>query len=256
MSGVILFDKALPFFKKKMGNYYSPQDVYNDFLFCNEIDLFIQIKDASICEVLQNGCSDESFFINRLYPYSGYVRIQINEQVYNLLNNDVTSISIDEITGLYNSSKIIPHSISASLFTKDIDYNYYNSAEDIEISELNRNEGHKRLNLDINLSNLFLSRDQLSHIGLNLNKSNPEASNSDKPLHNKEQKSIGLIIAALSELAGIDISTPNSKDHEDKLLPMIEYLDRDGKSMDPKTLAKYLQFAIDHSKIKTQKTNH
>lgn len=112
------------------------------------------------------------------------------------------------------------------------------------------------MNLDIDLNHLFFNRDQLPRIDINLNESNPESSNPDKPLHIKEEKSIGLIIAAFAELAKIDISKPNSKEHKEKLLPIIDSLDPDGKKMDSKTLAKYLQYAINHSEIKTHKTNN
>ena len=73
-------------------------------------------------------------------------------------------------------------------------------------------------------------------------------------MHIKEKKSIGLIIAAFAEFAKIDISTPNSNEHKEKLLPMIDSLDPDGKTMDPKTLAKYLEYAIQYSQIKTKRS--
>ena len=255
MAGFIRFGKAFTLFQKKYGSNYSSQDLFDDFLFSNKIDLFIQIKDASICEVSQSGFSDDCFFIHRIYPYSGYAKIEISEQIASLLNKDISTISLNEITGIYDSKKLTTKSFNASLFiNKNIDYNYYNSTEDIDI--FNFNEKHKKLNLDINLNHLFFNRDQLPRIDINLNESNPESSNPDKPLHIKEEKSIGLIIAAFAELAKIDISKPNSKEHKEKLLPIIDSLDPDGKKMDSKTLAKYLQYAINHSEIKTHKTNN
>lgn len=253
MSGVIRFNKALPFFKKNFGKNYCPNDIYDDFLFSNEIDLFIPINDASICEVSQNGFSDDNFSIYRIYPYSGYASIKIDDRVLSLLNTDITSISINEITGLYDSKKGSTRSINASLFNKDINYNYYNSQQDFEMTQLNEVEGHKNLNLDINLANIFFSRDQLSHIGLNLEELPLKNSTEANPIRIKEEKSIGLIIAAFAELAKIDISVPNSNNHKENLLPVIDSLDPDGKEMDSKTLAKYIEYAIKYSQMKTKK---
>lgn len=255
MAGFISFSKAFTLFQKKYRSNYSSKDLYDDFLFSNELDLFIQIKDASICEVSQSGFNDDCFFIHRIYPHSGYARIEISEQITSLLNKNVSSISLNEITGIYDSKKLTTKFFNASLFiNKNIDYNYYNSTEDIDIFDIS--EKHEKLNLNISLNHLFFKRDQLSQIGINLNESNPESSNSDKPLHIKEKKSIGLIIAAFAELAKIDISIPNSNIHKENLLPIIDNLDPDGKTMDSKTLAKYLEYAIQYSQIKTQKTNN
>ena len=254
MAGFISFSKAFTLFHKKYGSNYSSTDLYDDFLFSNELDLFIQIKDASICEVSQSGFNDDCFFIHRIYPHSGYARIEISEQITSLLNKDVSSISLNEITGIYDSKKLSTKSFNASLFfNKNIDYNYYNSTEDIDILDISKK--HEKLNLNITLNHLFFKRDQLSQNGINLNESNPESSNSDKPLHIKEKKSIGLIIAAFAELAKIDISAPNSNNHKENLLPLIDSLDPDGNKMDPKTLAKYLKYAITHSEIKTKKSS-
>ena len=255
MAGVIQFNKALTFFKKKFGNDFSGKDIYDEFLFSNEIDLFIQIMDASVCEFSQSGFSDDAFFIHRIYPHSGYARIKINEQIASLLNTNIASISINEITGIYNAKKITTCPINASLFNKDIDYNYYNSIDQIDIFQLNKAEEKKKVYLDINLSNLFFSRDQLSLIGLNLDNKKPESYDEDKLLHIKERKSVGLIIAALAELAKIDISTPNSDEHKKKLLPLINLLAPDGKEMNPKTLAKYFEYAIEYFEIKTKTTS-
>lgn len=153
MAGVIQFNKALTSFKKKFGNDFSGKDICDEFLFSNEIDLFIQIKNASICEFSQSGLSDDTFFIHRIYPHSGYGRIKIDEQVSSLLNENIASISINEITGVYNAKKITTRPIKASLFNKNIDYDHYNYVNNIDIFQINKNEEEKKVYLDINLDN-------------------------------------------------------------------------------------------------------
>lgn len=253
MAGVIRFNKALTLFKKKFGKDYCPYDLYEDFLLSHEIDLFIAI-DASICEIQQNGFSEDGFFVRRVYPYSGYVRIPVDNQVKSLFAEYLKSISINEITGLYNQKQVIPYDLKACLFNKNLDYNHYNSLQSLEFLQLNLEEEQKQLKIDITFDNIFFSQKQLLRLGLNFNAQSEKNLITNNHISNKEEKSIGLIIAAFAELAKIDISVPHSKNHKENLLPLIDRLDPEGKTMDPKTLAKYLKFAITHSDIRTKKS--
>lgn len=195
---------------------------------------------------------NDDFFLKSIYPHTSFASLKIDSETLKFLNGDLTFIKVNEITGLFNSNTI--KALNASLFQKDIDCNHYFSLQNLEISELNTFEADKKLSLEINLNDIFFSRDQLSNIGLNLEEHITENSVSSTSLRSKEEKSIGLIIAAFSELAKIDISVPNSKKHAETLLPLIDSLDPDGNKMDPKTLAKYLKYAIKHADIKTKKS--
>ncbi len=86
MSGLIKFEKAFDLFKKKFGHDYSKLDIYNEFLLSKELDLFIYI-DASICECIQKGTDNSSYFVDKVYPYAGYVRISIGIDIYELFSS-------------------------------------------------------------------------------------------------------------------------------------------------------------------------
>jgi hypothetical protein len=244
LSGVIKFNKALKLFKDKFGEDYSNLDIYDEFLLSNELDLFIYIN-ATVCECLQNGSGNDKFYVKKLYPYFGYARIVLDERVKKLLIGSVKSINISEITGIYNSKGSVPSQIIAQLYDSELDCDYYNSLNDIEISEINSKESVRVLS--INTDHLFFSRKQIADIGLSNNVSiNLNISEPEKNWHTKEKRSIGLIIATLASLnKKIDISDPYSESLDIKLLQEIKKLDPESKGISPNTLGKFLQFAND-----------
>lgn len=242
MSGVIKFNKALALFKKKFGEDYSNLDIYDEYLLSNELDLFIYI-DSSVCECVQRGLNNDGFYVDKLYPYSGYAKIQINEQIKKMFIGSTKFIKINEIMGIYNSKGIQPSKLLARLFAKDLDYDFYNSLDDMEISQLNNKESAQELSITI--ENLFFSRTQISELGLNNDLSiNLNISQPEKDWHTKEKRSLGLIIATLASLPRtVDISDPYSDSLDSRLLSEIKKIDPESKGIQKNTLGKFLEFA-------------
>lgn len=242
MSGVIKLEKAFDLFKTKLGEDYSKLDIYNEFILSNELDLFVHI-DASVCECIQRGSENDSFYVNKVYPHTGYVRIPVDKQVHELFSDLKDFLQIEEITGIYKSNGNKPTTIKARLFPKELDHNSYNSIEDLEISHINSKESAQQL--DLKLEHLFLSRAQISKLDLNSDLSiNSNISEPEKTWHPKEQRSIGLIIATLASLPKkINISDPYSESLETKLLQEIQKIDPKEKGISKGTLAKFLTYA-------------
>lgn len=242
LSGVIKFKKALDLFKTRFGEDYSELDIYDEFLLSKELDLFVYV-DASICECTQKGTNNDSSYVNKVYPYNGYVRIPVDIRVHELFSGLKASIQIEEITGIYKSNENEPTTVKALLFSNELDCNFYSSIDDVEISDLIKRETAEQLNLKY--EHLYFSRTQISKLGLkmdlniNLNISEPE-----KKWHAKEQRSIGLIISTLASLTKkIDISDPYSDSLETKLLQEIRKIDPKEKGISKGTLGKFLEYA-------------
>lgn len=242
MSVVIKFEKALDLFKSKFGQDYSKLDIYNEFLLSKELDLFVHI-DATVCECIQRGTVNNSFYLDKIYPYTGYVRIPVDKRIYELLSDLQDSIQVTEITGIYQSNGKEPNTIKACLFSSDLDSDFYNSINDLEISYLMNKETAQQLNLKH--EHLFFSRAQIDKLGLNNDLSiNLNICEAEKKWHPKEQRSVGLIIATLASLAKkIDISDPYSDSLETKLLQEIRKIDPKEKGISKGTLAKFLEYA-------------
>lgn len=242
MSGLIKFEKAFDLFKKKFGHDYSKLDIYNEFLLSKELDLFIYI-DASICECIQKGTDNSSYFVDKVYPYAGYVRIPIGIDIYELFSSLKKTIKVEDITGIYQSNGKEPNTVKACLFSSELDCNFYNSISDMEISYLMTKETVHQLNLEY--EHLFFSRAQIAKLGLNNDLSiNLNICEPEKKWHPKEQRSIGLIIATLASLAKkVDISDPYSESLETKLLQEIQKIDPREKGISKGTLAKFLEYA-------------
>lgn len=258
MAGLIRFNKALTDIRKKFGEAYSTTDFWDEYIISKEIDLFFKI-DCCVCETIQRGLSDDGLFVYRTYPYTGYARISLEDEVFELITENKSSISISSITGFYNSSVSKITNIPALLFSKDLDCDHYNSLDEETIISMVSKEPLDNIILNINdlylskiqLNNLLVSIDPISH---KIPSSTPTLRGKESfkvNLHPKEEKSIGLIIAALAQLAKIDISHPNGDYLRDKLLPLIQALDPDEKEMSANTLAKFINFAVKHTNIKT-----
>lgn len=259
MAGLIKLKKAMNDIKEKLGKTYSIMDFCDEYIISKEIDLFFQI-DCCVCETIQRGLSEDSLFVYKTYPHTGYARLNLENQIFDLIKDNKSSIGISSITGVYNSHALKTKKNLALLFSKDLDCDYYNSGDEKTIGSMISKDPLENITLELN--DLYLSKKQLSNLFIKLDQLNPEStlkttitcdkeSYKDK-LHPKEEKSIGLIIAALAQLAKIDISHPNGEDLRDKLLPLIQTLDPDTKEMSSNTLGKFINFAVKHTNIKTK----
>lgn len=245
--------------REKLGKTYSIMDFCDEYIISKEIDLFFQI-DCCVCETIQRGLSEDSLFVYKTYPHTGYARINLENQVFDLIKGNKSSISISSITGVFNSHALTTKTTLALLFSKDLDCDHYNSLDEKTIVSMISKDSLESITLKLN--DLYLSKAQLNDLLIKVDQFNPEvplktATHSDKEpfkakLHPKEEKSIGLIIAAFAQLAKIDISHPNGDDLRDKLLPLIQTLDPDKKEMSPNTLGKFINFAVKHTNIKTK----
>lgn len=261
MAGVINLKKAIDGIKEKSGKTYSNEDFCDEYIVSKDLDLFFKI-DCCVCETVQRGLNDDGLFVYKAYPYIGYARINLENQLFDLIKGNKSSINISSIAGFYNPHVLTKKNVPALLFSKNLDCDHYNSLDEETIASMVSKEPLEKITLNIN--DLYLVKTQFRDLLIKLDQFNHEApvktaNLSDKEpyklkLHPKEEKSIGLIIAALANLAKIDISQPNGEVVRDKLLPLIREFDPEKKEMSSNTLAKFIEFAIKHTNITTSKS--